>query len=130
VDTLAVAPDFQIETLRQRVHDRHADAVQAAGDLVGRVLELAAGMQHCEHDLGGRLAALVPIDRNPAAVIDDRDRVVDVDRDVDLIAEPGQRFVDRVVHDLVDEMMQSRARPWTRCTWRAACGRLRGLREP
>ena len=27
-------------------------------------------------------------------------------RDVDLVAEPGQRFVDRVVDDLVDEMMQ------------------------
>ena len=36
-----------------------------------------------------------------------RDRVVEVNRDVDFGAEAGQRFVDRVVDDLVDEMMQS-----------------------
>src|SRR5688572_4601569 len=40
---LAVAPDFQIEALRQRVHHRHAHAVQAAGNLVAVVVELAAG---------------------------------------------------------------------------------------
>ena len=47
------------------------------------------------------------IDRNAAAVVDDRDRAVDVDRDVDLIAVPGQRLVDRVVDDFVDEMVQA-----------------------
>ena len=49
----------------------------------------------------------MPIDRNAAAVVDDRDRVVDVNRDVDLIAEAGQRLVDRVVDDLVDEVVQT-----------------------
>ena len=104
---LAVAPDLEIEPLRQRVHDRDADAVQAAGHLVAVVVELAAGVQHGQHDFGRRLAAGVPVDRNAAAVVDDGDRVVDVDRDVDLVAEPGQRLVDRVVDDLVDEMMQT-----------------------
>ena len=37
----------------------------------------------------------------------DGDRAVDVDRDVDLIAEAGQRLVDRVVDDLVDQVMQA-----------------------
>jgi hypothetical protein len=35
---------LEIEPLRKRVHDRHADSVQAAGHLVGGVFELAAGM--------------------------------------------------------------------------------------
>ena len=103
---LAVAPDLELERLRQRVDDRDADAVQAARDLVAVVVELAAGVQHGQHDFGGRLAARVPVDRDAAAVVDDGDRVVDVDRDVDLIAEAGQRLVDRVVDDLVDEVMQ------------------------
>ena len=47
------------------------------------------------------------IDRDAAAVVDDGDRVVDVDRDVDLIAVAGQRLVDRVVDDLVDEVVQA-----------------------
>ena len=82
--------------------------MQAARDLVAVVVELAAGVQDRQHDLGGRLAACVPIDRNAAAVVDDRHRVVDVDRDVDLVAEPGERLVDRVVDDFVDEMVQPR----------------------
>jgi hypothetical protein len=103
---LAVAPDLEIERLRQGVDDRHADAVQTARDLVAVVVELAAGVQHRQHDLGGRLAALVTIHRDAAAVVDDRHRIVDVDRDVDLVAVSGQRLVDRVVDDLVDEVMQ------------------------
>ena len=103
---LLVAPDLELEPLGERVDDRHADAVQTAGHLVAVVVELAAGVQHGQHDLGRRPAALVHVGRNAAAVVDDRDRVVDVDGDVDLGGEPGQRFVDRVVDDLVDEMMQ------------------------
>ena len=103
---LAVAPDLELEPLRQRVDDRDADAVQAAGDLVGGVLELAAGVEHRQHDFGGRTAALVHVHGNAAAVVDDGDRAVDVDRDVDVPAEPGQRFVDRVVDDFVDEVVQ------------------------
>ncbi len=48
------------------------------------------------------------VDGDAAAVVDDRDRAVDVERDVDLIAEAGERLVDRVVDDLVDEMVQPR----------------------
>ena len=103
---LAVAPDLEIERFGQRVDDRDADAVQTARHLVAVVVELAAGVQHGQHDFGRRLAALVLIDRNAAAVVDDGDRAVDVDRDVDLIAEAGQRLVDRVVDDFVDEVVQ------------------------
>ena len=103
---LAVAPDFEVERLGQRVDDRDADAVQAARHLVAVVVELAAGVEHRQHDFGRRLAALVPIDRDAAAVVDDGDRAVDVNRDVDLIAEAGQRLVDGVVDDFVDEMVQ------------------------
>ena len=81
--------------------------MQAARHLVAVVVELAAGVQDRQHDLRRRLAAGVLIDRDAAAVVDDRHRPVDVNRDVDLIAEPGERFVDRVVDDLVDEVMQA-----------------------
>ena len=54
---LAVAPDLEVEPLRQRVDHRHADAVQAARHLVAVVVELAAGVEHGQHDFGRRLAA-------------------------------------------------------------------------
>ena len=106
LEHLAVAPDLEVELLRQRVDDRHADAVQTARHLVAVVVEFAAGVQHGHHDFGRRAPARVLIGRDAAAVVDDRDRAVDVDRDVDLIAEAGERFVDRVVDDFVNEMVQ------------------------
>ncbi len=65
-------------------------------------------MQNRQGDFSRRLSAAVEIDWDATAVIDDRDRVVDVNRHVDLVAEAGQRFVNRVVDNLVDEMMQTR----------------------
>ena len=103
---LLVAPDLELEPLGERVDDRHADAVQPARHLVAVVVELAAGVQHREHDFRRRSTAFVHVGRNAAAVVDDRDRVVDVDGDVDFGGKPGERFVDRVVDDFVDEMMQ------------------------
>ena len=51
---------LEVEPLRQRVDDRDADAVQAAGDLVAAaVAELAAGVQDGQHDLDGRPALLL-----------------------------------------------------------------------
>ena len=83
--------------------------MQAAGDLVAAALaELAAGVQDGEHDLDGRLALLLhDRDGDAAAVVDDGDRVVGVDRDRDLAAEAGERLVDGVVDDLVDEVVQA-----------------------
>ena len=83
--------------------------MQAAGHLVAAaVAELAARVQDGEHDLDGRLALLLHHrDRDAAAVVDDGDRVVGVDRDVDRVAVARQRLVDRVVDDLVDQVVQA-----------------------
>src|SRR5262245_15591115 len=50
---LAVAPDGELEPGRERIHHRDADAVQAARDLVGILVELTAGMELGHDDLGG-----------------------------------------------------------------------------
>ena len=84
--------------------------MQSAGNFVGRGIELSAGMQRGHHDLrGGNLFAVDVhvVDRNAAAVIDHGDGVVDVDRDFDLVGVSGERFVNGVVDDFVDEMVQA-----------------------
>src|SRR5206468_9394292 len=44
---VAVAPDLEVEPLRERVHDRDADAVKPAGNLVAApVAEVAAGGEY------------------------------------------------------------------------------------
>ena len=105
---LLVAPDFEIEALGECVHHRHADAVQTARDLVGAILELAAGVQDRQRDFSSRTAALVHVGGNTAAVVDHRDRVIEMDRGVDFGGETGKRLVDRVVDDFVNEMVQPR----------------------
>jgi hypothetical protein len=109
---LALAPDLELEPVAERVDDRHADAVEAAGDLVGLVVELAAGVQHREDDDRGvdDLAAdLHRAGRDAAAVVLDRDRVVGVDDDLDRVAMAGEGLVDRVVDDLEDHLVEARA---------------------
>ena len=106
----AVAPDLDVELLRERVDAADADAVQAARDLVVRRVELAARVQHGEHDLHGRHLLAVDdlvVDRNAAAVVDHGDGVVDVDGDIDARRVSAQRLVDRVVDDLIHQVVQA-----------------------
>ncbi len=103
-----IAPDLDVEVGRQRVDDGDADAVQAAGHLVAAAAELAAGVQDGEHDLDGRLAlALDDVDRDAATVVDDAHAAVGEQRDDDLAGVAGQRLVDGVVDDLVDQVVQT-----------------------
>jgi hypothetical protein len=66
---LALAADLELQPLAHGVHGRHADAVQARGDLVGVVVELAARVQDGHHDLGRADALLVHADRDAAPVV-------------------------------------------------------------
>jgi hypothetical protein len=92
---LAFAADGQAQHLGQRVHAAHAHAVQAAGDLVAVLVELAAGMQLGQGNLGGRAFGLVLVVHlhaggDAAAVVDHADRVVGVDGDQDVVAVAGE----------------------------------------
>ena len=67
---LAVAHDVGTEPVRESVDAFRADAVEAAGVLVGPLSELAAGVEVGEHELDGGDAELrVHVDRNAAAVV-------------------------------------------------------------
>ena len=69
----AVAPDFQIEPIGERVDDGNAYAMQAAGNFVGVAIEFAAGVQDGhDHFGGGLLFRGMHIHGNAAAVVDRR----------------------------------------------------------
>src|SRR5690606_24446766 len=108
----AVAPDRQAQPFGQGVDAGHAHAVQAAGDLVGVLVELAAGVQF-GHDDFRRAAVLLVVfmdgGGDAAAIVRDRNAVVGMDRDDDVVAIACQGFVDGVVHDLEDHVVQARA---------------------
>ena len=127
---LPVAPDLEIERLGERVHHRHAHAVEAAGNLVGVVLELAAGVQHRQHDLGRRPAGLVHVHRDAAAVVDHGDGVVAVNRDVDEVGRSPRAPRRSSCRRLRRPGGAGPSGPWTRCTWPGACARPRAPRAP
>ncbi len=105
---LAVAVDREVQGLRERVDDGHADAVQAARDLVRGVVELAARVQDGEDDFRRRDPLLrMDIHRNSTAVVLHGDGLVGVDGDDDVGAVTGERLVDRVVQDLEDHVVQA-----------------------
>ena len=107
---LAGPPDPQLQPGRQRVDDGNADAVQAAGNLVGILVEFPAGMQLRHDDLGGRHAlALVDVGRDAAAVVEHGHRAVGVERHLDARRVAGQRLVDGVVDHLVDHVVEAGA---------------------
>ena len=105
----AVAPDGELEPARQRVDHRDADAVQAAGHLIGVLVEFSAGVQLGHHHFGSRHAFAVHAGRDAAAVVDHGHRAVGVERHQDLVGEAGERLVDGVVDHLVDHVMQAGA---------------------
>jgi hypothetical protein len=106
----AVAPDLEVETLREGVDDRDSNAVQATGDLVAAaVAELAAGVQRGQHNLRRRLVLglLHFLHGDPASVVDHRAAVVGMQGHRDSLRMAGDRLVHGVVHNLVDEVVQA-----------------------
>ena len=105
---LAFAADFRDEAVGEGVDALRADAVQAAGHLVGALVELAAGVKIGEHELERRhLFFRVHRDGDAAAVVLDGERAVRMDLDLDALAITGERFVDRVVDDLIHAVMEA-----------------------
>ena len=66
-------------------------------------------MQFCENDLGSRKFFAIDdhiVHGNATSVIDNCDRIIDMDRHIDLGRISRKGFVHRIVDHLVDKMMQ------------------------
>jgi len=105
---LTVAADCKLEQVGKRIDNRDANAVQPAGNLVAVTVELAAGVQYGHHDFCRRPSCFV-LRMNACRNVDHADRVVRMDDDLDLVAMPRQRLVDRVVEHFEHHVMQAGA---------------------
>ena len=104
---LAVAMDLGLEPFGESVHDRDADAVESTRDFIGVVVEFAPGVDLRQNDFEGAFAAFgVRVNRNAAAVVNDRDRTVGMDRHMNMLGVTGHRLVDRVVDDFVNQVVK------------------------
>ena len=130
-EAMAVAAHLDHQPVREGVDHRDPHAVKAARDLVALAAELAAGVELGHDDLEGGLAELRHLlDRDAPAVVDHPHRTIRQHGDVDAVAEPGERLVDRVVDHLVDQMVQAAGPGRPDVHARAACGPAPGLRGP
>ena len=84
--------------------------MQTAGDLVGVLVELTAGVQLGHDDLGRRDAlGAVNVGGDAAAVVGHGAGAIGVERHGDMRGMAGQRLVDGVVDYFVDHVVEARA---------------------
>src|SRR3974390_1283245 len=104
----AITLNFELEPVRKRVYHGNADAVQSARYLVGLAVKLTSGVQNGHDDFRRRtLLGGVHVDRNAAAVVDDGNGVVGMNRDVDLVGKARHRFVNGIVDNFPYEVVQT-----------------------
>ena len=88
--------------------DRDADAVEPARNLVAVAAELAAGVQLREHDRQrGQVLLRHEVDRDAVTPVANRHGMVRMEGHLDAVVATGERLVDGVVDDLVDEVMEA-----------------------
>ena len=105
---LPVPPHLGHEPLGERVHDRDADAVQAAGDLVALPAELPAGVELRQDDCESRQPLVGhEVDRDTGPPILDGDRIVGVEAYLDAVVPARESLIDRVVDDFVDQVVKT-----------------------
>lgn len=110
----SVTPDGQFQGRGQGIDTGNADTVQSAGNLVRILVEFSSGMQFSHNDFGSasfRRILVVEFDsgRNAAAVVNDGDRIVRMQRDVNFRAVSCKSFINRIVQYFENKMVKSRA---------------------
>ncbi len=92
---LPVARNLDLEMIGERVHDRYADAMQAARRLIDLRVEFSASVQRRHNDFERRLVLefRVRVDRDAAAVVGDSQPAVLVEIDLDPVGMAGDGLV-------------------------------------
>ena len=107
VDMAAVF-DSQFQPFRQGIDNGSAHSVQTAGHFIAAAAEFSAGMQDGVDNRCGRNAFLrVNADRNTTAVVGNPDDIAGQNIHGNFGTESGKRLVNGVVHNFIDQMMQS-----------------------
>ncbi len=108
---MSLATDFDFQPLTECVDGGNADSVQTtrSGFVAADSIEFSSGVNLREDDLERGLATLFghASGRDASAVVDDGNTAVGIDLHRDRRRELVDRFVDAVIDDLVDQVMQA-----------------------
>src|SRR5439155_22576345 len=107
---LSLAADLDFQPFGQRINNRRAHAMQSACNFVSLTpsgLKYASGAELGEdHFHGGNLFSRMDAHGNAAPIIDNRAASIGIDLDEDGFAEACHGFVDGIIDDFPDEMVQ------------------------
>ncbi len=82
--------------------------MKASGHFIAVLVKFAAGMQGGHDHFGGGFPFLfVQVHRDAAAIVVDHDRIIEADGYVDVIAKTAHGLIDRIIHDFINQVMQS-----------------------
>ena len=103
-----IARNLNLKPIRQRVHHRDADTVQAARCLVSLAIEFAARMQRRENNFqrGLRFVFRMHVNWNAATIIINGQAAVLMQPHVDPVGVTGNRLVHGIVERFGKEVMQ------------------------
>ena len=108
LENLTVAEHLCSHVLGQCVHTRYTYTVKTTGYFIRTFIEFTSGMEYRHDDFQcGFLFLFVVVHRNTTAVVLHCDGVVFVDCYFDVVAITGQRFVDRVVNNFINQVVQT-----------------------
>ncbi len=104
---VALPSHLDLQPARQRVHDRCANAVQAARGRVGAAAEFAACVQPRHHELDpGQPGLRLDVDGDTTPVVFDLGGMIGVQDDVDAGAATGKCLIDGIVDYLPQAVQQ------------------------
>ena len=105
---LAIAGDFDNHGIGERVDNRGADPMQAAGGLIGFAREFTTGMQGAQDHLKSGFVGKprMRVNRNAAPIIADGYGIICMEFDFDAICMAGHRLIHGVVQNLSHQVVQ------------------------
>ena len=99
---------FHLKPCGERIDNGRAHTVETSGNLVSAAAKFSAGMKDGKdyfHRRDSRL--MVDSDRNSAPIVDDSHGVIRIDGDINGITIAAKRLIDRVVNNLIYQMVQT-----------------------
>ena len=95
----------------QGIYNRCSHSVETAGYLISATAKLSTGMKHRVYNLQCRLSGFViHPDRDTTPVILHRNRIIRIDRHLNILTISGKRLIYCIIYNLIYQMMKSSRR--------------------
>ena len=116
---MAIFINLNIKLCWEGINDRRTNPVQSTRDLITASAKFTTSVKYRKDSFNCRTACfLLDIDWNTTTIIDNRDRIVRLNKDLNMSGETSQGLIDWVIDNLPYQMMQPFFWGWSNIhTW-------------